>query len=131
MTKIITLTPEVPTRTVPNNSAWCVRDIIFTNTSVPGATGTLKLYLENPEFVGPPGNYGVAKIGWPGSAGACEANIASNFGGSPQYSPDCTYPSGYEAVPEQTIVSFEIIGCGTNGTCNGSVSIEFERIPAP
>lgn len=127
-TKSVTLTTEFPTRTVPENFAWCVHDVTFTNTSLPGATGTLKLYLENPEYIGPPGNYGMAKIGWPG---ACEASIENNFSGSNEYHPTCDYPEGYDAITEGTIVSFEIINCGTNGTCGGSVTIEFERIPAP
>lgn len=126
--RTVILTPETPTRTIPGDFAWCVHDITFTNTSLPGATGTLKLFLENAEFVGPPGNYGMARIGWPGPA---EANIATDFQTSPEYHPPWDYPEGYEAVPGETTVSFEIVNCGTNGTCNGSVTIEFERIPAP
>lgn len=127
----VTLTTESPTRTIPESFAWCVHNVTFTNLSIPGATGTLKLYLENQEFIGPPGNYGMAKIGWPGSGGACEASIENNFASSTEYSPDCTYPNGYEYIPGGTIVSFEIVGCGTNGTCNGSVRIDFERGPQP
>lgn len=124
----ITLTRDFPMRTIPAGFAWCVYDITFTNLSNPGATGTLKLYLENPEFIGPPGNYGMAKIGWPGPA---EANIASDFSSSPEYHPLWDYPEGYDVIPGETTVSFEIVNCGTPGTCNGSVTIEVERIEAP
>jgi hypothetical protein len=128
----LSLTPEAPTRQIAARYAWCVRSVTFTNTSNPGATGTLKLYIENPEFSGPPGNYGMAKIGWPGQNGACEAAIDFDFqGGATQYSPTCTYPAGYMSLPPNTIISFEIVGCGTNGTCNGYVTINFERIVAP
>ena len=103
-------------------------DVTFTNTSLPGATGTLKLFIENEEFVGPPGNYGMAKIGWPGP---CEASIENNFQGSSEYHPTCEYPFPYEAMPGGTTVSFEIVNCGTNGTCGGTVTIEYDPVQAP
>lgn len=124
----VTLTRDFPTRTISSNFAWCVYEITFTNLSAPGATGTLKLYLDNPEFVGPPGNYGMAKIGWPGPA---EANIASDFSSSQQYHPLWDYPEGYEVIPGGTTVSFEIVNCGAPDTCNGTVTIEVDRIEAP
>ena len=92
------------------------------------ATGTLQLFLENPDYIGPPGNYGMAKIGWPGPA---SASIENNFTGSATYHPTWDYPFGYDALTAGTIVSFEIVGCGTNGTCHGTVTIDFERIAAP
>ena len=118
-----------PSRAVPANRVWCVRGVTFTNTSLSGATGTLKLFIENQQFSGPPGNYGMDKIGWPN----CEASIQNNFTGGTTYTPDppCEYPFGYRAIPNGTIVSFEIVGCGNNGTCSGSVAIEFESVIAP
>lgn len=134
-TKTITMSATdntaFPSRTVPANRVWCVHGVTFTNTSVPGATGTLKLFIENDEFIGPPGNYGMARIGWPGP---CEAIIESDFEGSTEHHPECEYPFGYEFMPSGTVVSFEIVECGTNGTCSGSVSIEFQSVikpPAP
>jgi hypothetical protein len=108
---------------------WCIQGVTFTNTSLSGATGTLKLFIENQEFIGPPGNYGMAKIGWPN----CEANVSFHFGGGSEYQPDppCEYPFGYSYMPGNTIVSFEIVGCGTNGTCSGSATIEFLTVIAP
>ena len=90
-----------------------------------GATGTLKLFIENPEFIGPPGNYGMDKIGWPD----CEASIENNFRASNEYHPirRASIRSDIEAMPNSTVVRFEIINCGTNGTCGGSAAIEFER----
>ena len=131
-TKTVTLTATdnspFPTRNIAADRAWCVHDVTFTNTSLPGATGTLKLFIDNPQFIGPPANYGMSKIGWPGP---CEASIETNFGGGPDYEPVCEYPFGYESMPGGTVVSFEIVSCGTNGTCGGTVTIEFEPFDAP
>ncbi len=71
----------------------------------------------------------MAKIGWPN----CEAGIEINFQSSNEYHPDppCEYPFGYQSMPNSTVVSFEIVNCGTNGTCGGSATIEFDTIIAP
>ena len=117
---------------MPDQFAWCIRNVTFTNLSLPGATGTLKVYIENEEFIGPPANYGMARIGWPAEGGACEASIGNDFPiGTNTYSPTCVYPFGYAYMPPATLLDFEIEACGTNGTCNGYVTIEFERVPAP
>ena len=109
--------------TIRDRRAWCVHDVIFTNESAPGATGTLKLFLENDEFVGPPGNYGMSRIGW------LEARLATDFQTSSEYHPQVVYPFPYEALPGKTTISFEIL-CDANA-CDGNVRIEFDIIAAP
>ena len=111
-------------RTIPATKDWCIRTVTFTNTSQAGAAGNLQLFLNNPSaFYDFPSDF---EYGW------LQADIASNFQASDQYSPTFKYPKGYMkgSLYAGTIVSFDITYCETPDTCGGSVHIAYVPIPA-
>jgi hypothetical protein len=111
-------------RTIPAGKDWCIVSVTFTNASVPGASGSLQIFLNNPTafYDFDAGFY----YGW------LSANISSDFPNSDQYSPKVKYPKGYMegSLWASTVVKFDIPSCGTNGTCSGSVHVVYQAIPA-
>ena len=100
--------------------AWCIDTITFSDGV---GEGILKFYLENEEFIGPPGNYGMARIGW------VEVDI-SLFRDAPYTVPDWQYPFPYTYLPPSTLITFEVQSC-TLEPCLGMATITFERGPLP